>query len=70
MTHSYMGMYSGPMARAATTSDVFNAVAEPRRRALLDCLVGGEQPVGELVARSGLGPTEAPSSPCGSAPSA
>jgi len=42
------------MARAATTSDVFNAVAEPRRRQLMDLLAGGELPVGELVARLGL----------------
>lgn len=37
------------MARAATTADVFNAVAEPRRRELLDLLAGGERPVGELA---------------------
>ncbi len=37
------------MARAATTADVFNAVAEPRRRELVDALAGGERPVGELV---------------------
>jgi DNA-binding transcriptional ArsR family regulator len=37
------------MARAATTTDVFNAVAEPQRRALLDALAGGERSVGELV---------------------
>src|SRR6266849_413866 len=37
------------MARAATTADTFNAVAEPRRRAILDLLVGGERPVNELV---------------------
>lgn len=42
------------MARAATTTDVFNAVAEPRRRAILDLLGAGEQPVGELVRRLGL----------------
>jgi DNA-binding transcriptional ArsR family regulator len=42
------------MARAATTADAFNAVAEPRRREILDLLAGGEQPVGELVARLGL----------------
>jgi DNA-binding transcriptional ArsR family regulator len=38
------------MARAATTSDPFNAVAEPRRRAILVYLAGGEQPVGAIVA--------------------
>lgn len=37
------------MARAATTADVFNAVAEPRRRRLLDLLATGERPVGELA---------------------
>jgi DNA-binding transcriptional ArsR family regulator len=38
------------MARAATTADAFNAVAEPRRRHILDLLAGGERPVNELVA--------------------
>lgn len=37
------------MARAATTTDAFNAVAEPRRRAILDALAGGERPVNDLV---------------------
>lgn len=37
------------VARAATNSDVFNAVAEPRRRAILDFLVGGERPVNDVV---------------------
>ena len=37
------------MARAATTTDAFNAVAEPRRRAILDALAEGERPVNELV---------------------
>ena len=39
------------MARAATTTDPFNAVAEPRRRQILDVLAGGERPVNDLVAR-------------------
>jgi DNA-binding transcriptional ArsR family regulator len=39
------------MSRAATTSDAFNAVAEPRRRQILDVLAGGERPVGDLVAQ-------------------
>ena len=43
-----------PMARAATTADAFNAVAEPRRRQILDVLAGGERPVGDLVDRLGL----------------
>jgi DNA-binding transcriptional ArsR family regulator len=37
------------MARAATTTDAFNAVAEPRRRQILDALAGGECSVNELV---------------------
>jgi len=41
------------MARAATTSDVFNAVAEPRRREVIELLAGGERSVGELVAELG-----------------
>lgn len=38
------------MARAATTSDAFNAVAEPRRREILSYLALRERPVGEIVA--------------------
>jgi len=37
------------VARAATTSDAFNAVSEPRRREILDALASGERPVNELV---------------------
>lgn len=37
------------MARAATTTDAFNAVAEPRRRQILDVLSSGELPVNNLV---------------------
>jgi DNA-binding transcriptional ArsR family regulator len=53
------------MARAATTTDAFNAVAEPRRRQILDLLSRragggrapdprGELPVNDLVALLGL----------------
>jgi DNA-binding transcriptional ArsR family regulator len=42
------------VARAATTTDVFNAIAEPRRRELLDELADGERSVNELVASLGL----------------
>lgn len=42
------------MARAATTSDAFNAIAEPRRRQILDALAGGERPVNDLVRLLGL----------------
>jgi DNA-binding transcriptional ArsR family regulator len=42
------------MARAATTTDAFNAVAEPRRRQILDALAGGELRVNDLVAVVGV----------------
>ncbi len=42
------------MARAATTSDAFNAVAEPRRRQILDLLAGGEMSVSELTDQLGI----------------
>jgi DNA-binding transcriptional ArsR family regulator len=50
LTYSYMGMYYPAMARATTTSDVFNAVAEPRRRDILNYLALQERPVGDIVA--------------------
>jgi DNA-binding transcriptional ArsR family regulator len=42
------------MARAATTSDVFNAIAEPQRREILVLLRAGERPVTELAQELGL----------------
>lgn len=42
------------MARAATTADAFNAVAEPRRRQILDVLADGERPVNDLVGLLGM----------------
>jgi DNA-binding transcriptional ArsR family regulator len=42
------------MARAATTSDAFNAVAEPRRRAILSYLALSERPVGDIAANLSL----------------
>lgn len=42
------------MARLATTTDVFNAIAEPQRRRILDLLAEGEQPVGGIVTRLGM----------------
>ncbi|WP_026197476.1 ArsR/SmtB family transcription factor [Sciscionella marina] len=42
------------MARAATTSDVFNAIAEPQRREILMLLRAGERPVTDLVRELGL----------------
>ena len=37
------------MARAATTTDVFNAIAEPRRRDILSFLAGDERSVSDIV---------------------
>src|SRR5215208_3494985 len=42
------------MARAATTTDAFNAVAESRRRQILDILTAGERPVNDMVRLLGL----------------
>ena len=42
------------MARAATTTDAFNAVAEPRRRQILDLLADGERPVNDIVQLLGI----------------
>jgi len=42
------------MARASTTSDAFNAIAEPRRRDILSLLVAQERPVNDIVASLGL----------------
>ena len=41
--------YVGAVARSPTTSDVFNAVAEARRREILDVLITGEKAVGAIV---------------------
>ena len=49
-----MGMYIEPVPRAATTSDAFNAVAEPRRRDILNYLALEERPVGDIVRTLGL----------------
>jgi DNA-binding transcriptional ArsR family regulator len=54
LTYTHIGIYRRAMARAATTTDVFNAIAEPRRRELLDELADGERSVNELVASLGL----------------
>jgi DNA-binding transcriptional ArsR family regulator len=43
------------MARSPTTSDAFNAVAEPRRRQILDLLAAGEKPVNDMVTALGMG---------------
>jgi DNA-binding transcriptional ArsR family regulator len=43
------------MPRAATTSDAFNAIAEPRRRGILNFLALQEYPVGDIVTTLGMG---------------
>jgi len=41
--------YDGAVARSSTTEDVFNAIAEARRREILDALITGEKAVGTIV---------------------
>ncbi len=41
--------YIAAVARSATTSDSFNAIAEQKRRAILTALIAGEKPVGAIV---------------------
>ena len=41
--------YDGAVARSSTPSDVFNAIAEARRREILDALMAGEKAVGAIV---------------------
>ena len=48
-----------PMARAATTSDAFNAIAEPQRRDILALLRAGERPVTDLAQELGMSQTQA-----------
>jgi DNA-binding transcriptional ArsR family regulator len=49
LTYSDMGIYCAAMARSSTTSDVFNAIAEQDRRAILAALIAGEKAVGSIV---------------------
>jgi len=42
------------VARAATTSDAFNAIAEPQRRDILALLRAGERPVTDLAQELGM----------------
>lgn len=51
--------YDDFMARAATTSDVFNAIAEPQRREILVLLRGGERPVTALAEELGMSQPQA-----------
>jgi DNA-binding transcriptional ArsR family regulator len=47
--HMPISEYGSWVARASTTSDVFNAIAEADRRAILDALMTGEKAVGAIV---------------------
>lgn len=50
-----MSEYTPSVPRASTTSDVFNAIAEPRRREIVDLLArGAERDVTEIVLKLGL----------------
>lgn len=49
LTYADIGISFEVMARAPTTSDAFNAVAEPQRRRILVLLKGHERPVNELA---------------------
>ena len=49
LTYSYIGMYKSGMPRATTTSDPFNAIAEPRRRHILELIAGEERSVNEIA---------------------
>ena len=51
--------YDSDMARAATTSDAFNAIAEPQRRDILALLRGGERPVTDLARDLGMNQPQA-----------
>ena len=48
-------MYNVSVARASTTSDPFNAIAEPRRRHILEFIAGDERSVSDIVDAIGLG---------------
>jgi len=55
LTHSYNGIYKYLVPRATTTSDPFNAIAEPRRRHILELLAGQERSVNEIADALQLG---------------
>jgi DNA-binding transcriptional ArsR family regulator len=54
LTYSHIGIYIENVPRAATTSDAFNAIAEPRRREILNYLALRERPVGDIASTLGL----------------
>ena len=54
-----MGIYTVCMARAPTTSDAFNAIAEPQRRDILSFLRDGERPVNDVARALRISPPRA-----------
>ena len=54
LIYSDMDIYDDEIARAPTTSDAFNAVAEPQRRKILMLLKGRERSVNELAGALGI----------------
>src|SRR5438132_412290 len=54
LTYSYMGIRMDLVSRAATTSDPFNAIAESRRRDILDYLAAEERAVGDIAEALGI----------------
>ena len=55
LTYSYIGIYNRVVARAPTTSDPFNAIAEPRRRHILEFIAGEERSVSEIADALAMG---------------
>lgn len=51
LTYSYISIYITHMARRATTSDVYNAIAEPQRRHIINLLAKGELSVNDISER-------------------
>ena len=49
LTYSHIGIYNYLMPRASTTSDPFNAIAEPRRRDILVLIAAEERSVNEIA---------------------
>lgn len=54
LTHADIDIYRLPMARAATTSDVFNAIGDPTRRRIVEVLSAADASVGDIVAALGV----------------
>ena len=55
LAYAHIGMYKDGVARASTTSDPFNAIAEPRRRHILEFIAGDERSVTDIADALELG---------------